>query len=131
MGGEESFVTRVSRLGFAETVEALGRAIEASGNTIFGRLDQAAEAAKAGAALRPTMLLTFGNPRAGTPLMAAAPTLALDLPLRAVVWEDSSGRVAVSYNVMRVLAARHGAGVEGALETLDAKVAAMIEGALR
>jgi uncharacterized protein (DUF302 family) len=128
----ESFVTKTSRRGFEETVEALARAVEAAGSTIFGRIDQAAEAAKVGATLRPTIVLLFGNPRVGTPLMSAVPTLALDLPLRLVVWEDAFGRVEVSYNVMRVLGARHGAeALADALDSLDAKVSALVDGAVR
>jgi uncharacterized protein (DUF302 family) len=131
MERELSFVSRRSGLGFGETVEGVARALEAAGNTIFGRIDQAEEAAKAGATLRPTVLILFGNPRAGTPLMAAVPTLALDLPLKALVWEDDGGRVQVSYNLMRVLGARHGAAeVSGALAALDARVGALIDEAL-
>jgi uncharacterized protein (DUF302 family) len=127
----ESFVTKTSRRGFDETVEALVRALEAAGNTIFGRLDQAAEAAKVGATLRPTVLLIFGNPRVGTLLMSAVPTMALELPLRLVVWEDGFGRVEVSYNVLRVLGARHGAeALADTLDALDAKVAALVDVAL-
>jgi uncharacterized protein (DUF302 family) len=127
----ESFVTKSSGRGFDETVEALAHALEAGGNTIFGRIDQAAEAAKVGSSLRPTVLLLFGNPRAGTPLMSAVPTLALDLPLRAVVWEDAFGRVEVSYNLMRVLGERHGAeALADALDAMDRKVAALVDGVL-
>ena len=127
-----TFATKSSSRGFAPTLDALVEVLESSGNTVFARIDQAAEAAKVGAALRPTTLLLFGNPRVGTPLMSAVPTLALDLPLKALVWEDDFGRVQVSFNVMRTLAARFGeAGVADALDAMDAKLAALIERAIR
>jgi uncharacterized protein (DUF302 family) len=76
--------------------------------TVFARIDFAADAAAVGLTLPPTRLLVFGNPRAGTPVIAAAPTSALDLPLRVLIWEASDGTVAVGFNSPGFLAARHG-----------------------
>jgi uncharacterized protein (DUF302 family) len=93
--------------------------------TVFARIDFSADAAAVGLVLRPTRLLLFGNPRAGTPLMVAAPTVALDLPLRVLVWEAGDGTVWVGYNTPEYLAERHGVPIDllpnvGAVETLAA-----------
>jgi uncharacterized protein (DUF302 family) len=80
--------------------------------TVFARIDFAADAAAAGLVLRPIRLLLFGNPRAGTPLIVAAPTVALDLPLKVLVWESEDGAVWVGYNRPEYLAERHGVPTE-------------------
>lgn len=90
-----------------ETLERLESALRAHGLNIFGRVDHSGEAAKVGLTMRPTQVLIFGSPKAGTPLMAAAPTLAIDLPLKALVWEDAGGAVWLSYNSPEYLARRH------------------------
>jgi uncharacterized protein (DUF302 family) len=91
----------------------------------MAEFDHAANAVGAGLALRPTRVLVFGNPAAGTPLMAAAPTLALDLPLRMLVWEED-GRTFVAYEPPEAAAARHGlAGQEEALRRIGALLAAL------
>jgi uncharacterized protein (DUF302 family) len=77
--------------------------------TVFARIDHAAGAAKVGKVLRPTELLIFGSPQAGTPLMECAQTAGIDLPLKALVWQDASGQVWLSYNDVAQVAARHGA----------------------
>ena len=92
---------------------------------VFARIDFSADAAAVGQVMRPTRLLLFGNPRAGTPLMVAAPTAALDLPLRVLVWEVSDGTVWVGYDTPEYLAERHGVPGEllnnvRAVETLAA-----------
>ena len=92
---------------FAETVDRLADAIAASGATLFARLDQQQAAHMAGLDLRPTVLLVFGNPRGGTPLMDAVPLVALDLPLKVLVWEDG-GVVFVAYTPIATAAARYG-----------------------
>ncbi len=79
---------------------------------LFARIDHAAGAADVGSALRPTTLLVFGNPAAGTPLMQAAQTAGIDLPLKALVWQDAAGVVHVSYNDPAWIAMRHGLGEE-------------------
>lgn len=81
-----------------DTIERLTAVLQAKDITIFARIDQQAEAEKVGLNLRPTQLLLFGNPKAGTPLMVAEPTIALDLPLKALVWEAADGKVWLSYN---------------------------------
>jgi uncharacterized protein (DUF302 family) len=78
------------------------------GLQVFALVDHSGEAEKAGMKLRPTKLLIFGSPKAGTPLMAAAPTLAIDLPLKALVWQDDGGKVWVTYNRPEYLQERHG-----------------------
>lgn len=115
-------ITKESRYSYSETVARLSKAIEDSGNTIFATIDQSAAARAVGLALRPTLLLIFGNPKGGTPLMDAFPSIALELPLKLLVWEENR-RVNVAFLSMREIAARH--GVTG----LDAQIAAM-DGAL-
>jgi uncharacterized protein (DUF302 family) len=90
------------------TVKKLEEILRAKGVQIFAIVDHSGEAAKVGMAMRPTKLLIFGNPKAGTPLMIAAPTIAIDLPLKILVWEDHAGRTWVSYNSPAYLQARHG-----------------------
>jgi uncharacterized protein (DUF302 family) len=90
-----------------ETVEQLKRILQERGITPFALIDHSGEAAKAGMQMRPTKLLIFGNPKAGTPVMLAAPTSAIDLPLKILVWEDAQGKVWVSYNSPDYLQERH------------------------
>jgi len=90
-----------------QTVDRLKSVLAAKGVTVFALIDHSGEAEKAGLKLRPTKLLIFGNPKAGTPLMLAAPSSALDLPLKILVAEDTSGRVWVSYNAPAYLQQRH------------------------
>ena len=91
-----------------ETVEKLKGILNAKGVTLFALVDHSGEAEKAGMKMPPTKLLIFGSPKAGTPLMLAAPSVAIDLPLKILVWEDSSGKVWVSYNSPDYLRQRHG-----------------------
>ncbi|MBW4444867.1 MAG: DUF302 domain-containing protein [Plectolyngbya sp. WJT66-NPBG17] len=81
-----------------KTIDRLEAILQAKGIAIFARIDQQAEAEKVGLSMRPTQLLLFGNPKAGTPLMVAEPTIALDLPLKVLAWEASDGKVWLSYN---------------------------------
>lgn len=104
---EQGLRHAVSPYGFAETIERLEQRLQSHGLTIFARIDHSAEASKAGLSLRPAYLLIFGNPRIGTPPMVAAPTLAIDLPSKALVWQDAEGRVQVTYNDPGYLARRH------------------------
>jgi uncharacterized protein (DUF302 family) len=107
----------------------LEEGIAAGGNTIFATIDQAAAAQGAGMELRPTTLIVFGNPKGGTPLMNAFPLLALDLPLKLLVWEDGDG-VKIAYVPMSEIAARYGvtamedriAAIDAALERLTGAV---------
>ncbi len=91
-----------------ETLDRLESIAKAKGLTVFARIDFSGDAAKNGSEMRPTQLLVFGNPKAGTPLMIAAPSVAIDLPLKALAWEDASGHVWLSYNTPEYLGARHG-----------------------
>jgi uncharacterized protein (DUF302 family) len=91
--------------------------------TLFARIDHAAEAEKVGLKMRPNQLLVFGNPKGGTPLMVAAPTVAIDLPLKALVWEDEGGKVWLGYNSPEYLKKRH--GIEGKEEALNALAGAL------
>jgi uncharacterized protein (DUF302 family) len=81
-----------------QTVGKLKGVLQAKGVTLFAVIDRSGEAAKVGLNMRPTKLLIFGNPQGGTPLMVAAPSTAIDLPLKILVWEDAQGKVWVSYN---------------------------------
>jgi uncharacterized protein (DUF302 family) len=91
-----------------ETVKRLESVLAQGGVQAFALIDHSGEAEKVGMKMRPTKLVIFGNPKAGTPLMVAAPTLAIDLPLKALVWEDAGGKVWVSYNSPEYLEQRHG-----------------------
>ena len=105
------------------SVEKLKQMLQAKGVTLFALVDHSGEAEKVGMAMRPTKLLIFGSPKAGTPLMLAAPSIALDLPLKILVWEDAEGKVWISYNSLGYLKDRHGLPPEllpnlAAVETL-------------
>ncbi|MFZ3210890.1 MAG: DUF302 domain-containing protein [Terriglobales bacterium] len=91
-----------------QTVEKLKRILQAKGVTLFALVDHNGEAEKVGMKMRPTKLLIFGSPKAGTPLMLAAPSIAIDLPLKILIWEDGQGKVWVSYNSPAYLQERHG-----------------------
>ena len=103
---QADIVTKLSRRSVADTVSALTGMIGAKGMKIFAVIDQAAEARQVGLSLRETTLVIFGSPAAGTPVMAAAPLAALDLPLKVLVWADD-GQTKVSYYSPAALAARH------------------------
>ncbi len=90
------------------TANRLEKVLAAKGMTVFARIDHAAGAAKVGENLRPTVLIIFGNPKVGTPLMQSSQSIGIDLPQKALVWEDESGKVWLSYNDPRYLANRHG-----------------------
>jgi uncharacterized protein (DUF302 family) len=115
-----------SKLGAKETMDRLEAEVKAKGLTVFARVDHAAGAAAGGMALRPTELLMFGNARGGTPLMQAAQTAGIDLPLKALVYEDEAGKVWLAYNDPGWIARRHGLGagvaanVQGLAKVLDA-----------
>ena len=91
-----------------QTVDKLKGILTAKGVTLFALVDHRGEAEKVGMKMPPTKLLIFGSPKAGTPLMLAAPSIAIDLPLKILVWEDSRGKVWVSYNSAAYLQERHG-----------------------
>lgn len=91
----------------SETLDRLESVLRAKGMTVFARVDHSGEAAKAGLAMPPTQLLIFGNPRGGTPIMLAAPLSAIDLPLKALAWQDAAGNVWLSINDPRYLQTRY------------------------
>jgi uncharacterized protein (DUF302 family) len=111
-----------------ETVEKLKGILAAKGVTLFALVDHSGEAAKVSMKMPPTKLLIFGSPKAGTPLMLAAPSIAIDLPLKILVWEGPNGKAWISYNSPMYLQQRHGVPQEllqniAVVETLAAKAA--------
>jgi len=112
-----------SRYDAAESLERLVAFLEQKGIRIFARIDHAAGAREAGLSLRPTTVLLFGNPQVGTPLMQSRQSMGIDLPLKALVWEDDAGRSWLAYNDPRYLAERH--GVREHAETVQAMSAAL------
>ena len=117
-------VTIESRFGPNETMDRLAAAVGARGMAVLGRIDHARAAAEVGLDLRPTEVLAFGNPKAGTPLMQDVQTIGIDLPLKALVWQDESGKTRISWNEPHWLAVRHGV-VKGHEATLAAMAAAL------
>jgi uncharacterized protein (DUF302 family) len=97
-----------SRYSVPETLARLQSILKEKGVTVFALIDHSGEAAKVGLEMRPTQLLIFGSPKAGTPLMVAAPSVAIDLPLKALAWQDAEGKVWLSYNAPEYLQQRHG-----------------------
>lgn len=91
-----------------DTMDRLENTLRKKDMTIFARVDHAAGAAKIGKTLRPTEVLIFGNPKGGTPFMECSQTVGIDLPLKALVWEDANGQVWLAYNDPAYIAARHG-----------------------
>ena len=90
-----------------ETLKRLESLLQARNLNVFARIDHSGEAEKAGLTMRATQLIIFGSPKAGTPVMVASPTLAIDLPLKALAWEDADGKVWLSYNSPEYLKRRH------------------------
>lgn len=117
---ENGLITVASDFPVAETIDRLADRVTARGLNVFARVDHAAGAAKVGMALRPTQLLLFGNPTGGTPLMQDRQTAGIDLPIKALAFEDADGRVWLSYNDPAWIAQRHGLG-----DTSRASVEAM------
>lgn len=112
----EGLVVKPSNYSVKETIDRLEAALSEKGLTIFARIDHQAGAAAADLELRPTQLLIFGNPKLGTPLMTSAQTTAIDLPQKALAYEDEDGKVYLTYNDVGYLQARH--GIEGRDEVL-------------
>src|SRR5437867_10164601 len=109
-----------------ETLNRLDAAIKAQGMTVFARIDHAAGAAEAGLTLAPTELIVFGNARGGTPLMQSVQTVGVDLPLKALVWKDATGKTWLSYNEPSWIARRHGvADAEQVVSKMAAALSAM------
>ena len=107
----EGLTTIPSRFGPREMMDRLETEIRAHGLSVFARIDHAAGAAEVGLTLRPTNLIIFGNARGGTPLMQAAQKVGIDLPLKALVWEDAASKTWISYNEPNWIAQRHSSNV--------------------
>jgi uncharacterized protein (DUF302 family) len=105
---ESGLIQVQSRYPFRETIDRLQTALTNKGLAVFAVVDHGAEAEKVGLSMPPTKVLIFGNPKAGTPPMVASPSLAIDLPLKALVAEDAAGKVSVTYNSPEYLQERHG-----------------------
>jgi uncharacterized protein (DUF302 family) len=119
----EGLTTIASSFGPKETMDRLEAEISAKGMKLFARIDHGAGAADAGFELRPTNLIIFGNARGGTPLMQASQTSGIDLPLKALVWQDVAGKTWLSYNEPIWIVQRHGLGVRA--EIVDKMAAAL------
>jgi len=119
-------ITRItSTHSVAQTMERLESLLKERGVMIFARIDFSGDAARAGLSLRPEQLLIFGNPKAGTPLMQSVPAAGLDLPLKALVWEDAEGHTQIAYNDPHYIIRRH--GLDAALAANLAAVVPLIE----
>jgi uncharacterized protein (DUF302 family) len=127
----DGLITMPSHFGPGETMRRLEDAVRARGMTVFAHVDHAEGAAAAGMALRPTDLLIFGAAKGGTPLMQAAQTMGIDLPLKALVWQDETGATFLSYNDPAFLARRHGLGdgAEPVVAGMSALLKALAAGA--
>ena len=120
----DGLITIKSAFGPEETMNRFEAEVRAKGMTVFAHIDHAADAAAVGLSLQPTDLLIFGNAKAGTPLMQSLQTIGIDLPLKALVWQDQSGTTWLSYNDPVFLARRHGLD-ETAKSTVNAMAAAL------
>jgi uncharacterized protein (DUF302 family) len=128
LGTDKGIIDTMSHHSVDQTVETLRTMLQSKGVTLFGVIDHSGEAEKAGLVMPPTKLLIFGSPKGGTPLMLAAPSAAIDLPLKVLVWQDAGGRVWISYNSPQYLQKRHGLPAEllsniSVVETLAAQAA--------
>jgi len=129
---EDGLIKVASERPVSETIDRLAELAAAKGLNVFARVDHAAGAAKAGLTLRPTQLLIFGNPTGGTPLMQDRQTAGIDLPLKALAYEDENGRVWLAYNDPAWIAARHGLGEASrkAVEAVATGLAALAQSAV-
>jgi uncharacterized protein (DUF302 family) len=127
----EGLITLQSHHGPKTTMDRLENEVKARGMTVFARIDHAAGAEGAGLSLRPTELLIFGNAKGGTPLMQAVQTIGIDLPLKALVWQDASGATFLGYNDPAWLTHRHAVAGEAATATsnMSAALSAMTQAA--
>ena len=128
LGTNKGIIDTPSHHSVDQTVETLRTILQSKGVILFAVIDHSGEAEKVGLTMPPTKLLIFGSPKAGTPLMLAAPSVAIDLPLKILVWQDVGGSVWVSYNSPQYLQERHGLPADllsniSVVETLSAKAA--------
>jgi uncharacterized protein (DUF302 family) len=129
-GAADGLVEVKSARSVQETMNRLEEIVQQRGLNVFARIDHAAGAAKVGKTLRPTELLIFGNPQGGTPLMECGQTAGIDLPLKALVWEDASKQVWLGYNDPAYLAQRHGIEDCPAVENLSKALSGIVEAAV-
>ncbi len=126
----DGLIALKSARGAKDTMDRLESAVKQKGLNVFARIDHAAGAAKLGKKLRATELLIFGNPQGGTPFMECAQTVGIDLPLKALVWQDESGQVWLGYNDPAYVAARHGVAQCPAAAGLKKALAGLAEEAV-
>jgi uncharacterized protein (DUF302 family) len=125
-GTIDTGITRIaSQHSVTTTIERLESLLKERGVMVFARIDFSGDAARAGLTMRPEQMLIFGNPKAGTPLMQSAPAAGLDLPLKALVWQDASGQTQVAYNDPQYIIRRH--GLDAAFAANLAAVVPLIE----
>jgi uncharacterized protein (DUF302 family) len=132
----DGLITKPSRYAAAETLDRLEAALKERGFMIFARLDHAAAAESVGLRMPKSTVLVFGNPRLGTPVFIKHPTLAIDLPLKALVWDDASGKTSLSYNsaqyLLGTIYGRHGAPSSAdAIARIEAALAAATDAAVK
>ena len=125
LAGESGLITKKSQFGFNETQERLEVAIKAKGLTLFAKVDHGDNAAKADLKMLPSIVSIFGAAKGGTPFMVAVPTSGIDFPLKALVWEDASKQVFVSYNSIDYVKSRH--NISG-LDELSGKLNGLLAG---
>jgi uncharacterized protein (DUF302 family) len=128
MNTGEGIISKPSKYSVPETLHRLETILTSKGIKVFAQVDHSGEAEKAGLKMPPTQLLIFGNPKGGTPVMLAAPTAAIDLPWKALAWQDAAGQVWLSYNDAAYIQKRYGLG-DDVMKPL-AGLAAVIEQAL-
>jgi uncharacterized protein (DUF302 family) len=128
MNTGEGIISKPSKYSVQETLHRLETILTSKGIKVFAQVDHSGEAEKAGLKMPPTQLLIFGNPKGGTPVMLAAPTAAIDLPWKALAWQDAAGQVWLSYNDAAYIQKRYGLA-DDVMKPL-AGLAAMIEQAL-
>ncbi len=126
---DSGIIAKPSSLTVAETIDRVEALAKSRGLTIVARVDHSGAAEKAGLSMRPTQLLIVGSPKAGTPLMVAAPSVAIDLPLKVLAWQTADGKVWVGYNSPAFMMARHGLSVEQAKPF--AAIGALVDDALK
>lgn len=130
--GADGLVTVKSPYSAAQTVKRLEQVVKKKGLKLFARINHAAGAAKIGVKLRPTEVLIFGNPKGGTPLLQCAQTTGIDLPLKALVWQDEAGQVWLGYNDPAWIAARHQAtGCDAVVQNLSKALAGIAQAVTR
>jgi uncharacterized protein (DUF302 family) len=110
MNTGEGIISKPSKYSVPETLHRLETILTSKGIKVFAQVDHSGEAEKAGLKMPPTQLLIFGNPKGGTPVMLAAPTAAIDLPWKALAWQDAAGQVWLSYNDAAYIQKRYGLG---------------------